>query len=407
MPPLDLPAVPLTGRSAAEIVATELASFSCDPVAGSPAFRGGQEAADAVLAHLDITGYAATRNEVWPPQRRGASGLSPFIRHGLLTLPRVWEHVATAPRADREKFRDELMWQEYSRHLYARLGRSLRQPLRYGVDPASAWTHDPWDRRMACIDLPLQELADTGWLVNQTRMWLASQWTVRGGAGWRAGAAHFHRHLLDGSHAANLAGWQWTVGSATGRPYAFGRWQVERRAPGLCQGCALRRACPIASDPAPLPAPPVDPDPRLRRDPDPRLTAGPLTPVHRRRPERVLLTMESLGDDDPALCAHPDLPVVVALDPALLTAWQLSSKRLIFWLETLLDLAARRPVSLHLGPARALVDAEVAVTFAPVPGFTPLAAGAAVLHPWPWLVRPGPGPLTSFTAWRRGLGTPG
>ena len=82
------------------------------------------------------------------------------------------------------------------------------------------------------------ELHRDGWLVNQTRMWLASQWAVRAGADWRAGEDAMFTHLLDGSRAANRLGWQWTVGTGSGKPYGFSRWQVEKRAPaavpGLC-----------------------------------------------------------------------------------------------------------------------------------------------------------------------------
>ena len=62
-------------------------------VQGSGAIRGGQEAADAALNAFDVTGYAADRNEVYPPGRRGASRLSPYIRHGLISLPRAWSSV--------------------------------------------------------------------------------------------------------------------------------------------------------------------------------------------------------------------------------------------------------------------------------------------------------------------------
>ena len=47
------------------------------------------------------------------------------------------------------------------------------------------------------------------------------------------------------ARAANRLGWQWTVGALTGKPYGFSRWQVEKRAPGVCAGCELRRACPV------------------------------------------------------------------------------------------------------------------------------------------------------------------
>ena len=103
---------------------------------------------------------------------------------------------------------------------------------------------------MACIDATVGELERDGWLVNQTRMWLASQWTVRHGADWRDGEDRFFTHLLDGSRAANRLGWQWTIGAGTGKPYGFSRWQVEKRAPELCAGCARRDDCPIEDWPA-------------------------------------------------------------------------------------------------------------------------------------------------------------
>jgi deoxyribodipyrimidine photo-lyase len=109
--------LPLPGRAAAEeYVARHLAPLVCDEVRGSQSFTGGQAAADAALAAFDVTGYASRRNEVLPASRRGASRLSPYIRHGLLSLPEVWDHVADGPRRDVEKFRDELLWQEFARH---------------------------------------------------------------------------------------------------------------------------------------------------------------------------------------------------------------------------------------------------------------------------------------------------
>ena len=70
------------------------------PVLRSSAIRGGQTAADAALAAFDVTGYAADRNEVYPEGRRGASRLSPYIRHGLISLPRLWKAVAGGPSRD-------------------------------------------------------------------------------------------------------------------------------------------------------------------------------------------------------------------------------------------------------------------------------------------------------------------
>ena len=399
---------PLPGEES-RWVADHLGHLCCDQPAASPRFSGSQHAADAALAAFDVTGYARRRNEVWPVRRRGASGLSPWIRHGLLTLPEVWSTV-DGPPADRTKFRDELLWQEYARHLYARLGDALAHPLRYEPPVgATAGSEDgaavgPWDRSMVCVDSTLTELERDGWLVNQTRLWLAGDWTVRHGADWTLGEQHFFVHLLDGSRAANRAGWQWTVGTATGKPYGFSRWQVEKRAPSLCTQCPHRTACPIQEWPDATPGPPVRPDPRVRADNDPTVTAGPATVIRRATPDTVWLTAESLGDSDPALAAHPTLPVVFVFDEPLLARLALSGKRLVFLAQRLAELSSERNVQVFLGrPREVLADRNLAVTFAPVPGWRRHASvlEPSEVHPWPWLRRPGSGPLTSFSAWKR------
>ena len=375
------------------------------PVVPSPRFRGGQTAADAALGALQVRGYAGRRNHVHPSERRGATVISPYVRYGLLPLRRVYDHVADAPAKDKQKYRDELLWQEYARHLYARLGERTRQDLRYAPPPAAQRWATPWDRSMRCVEATTDELLRDGWLVNQTRMWLASQWTVRGGHAWRAGEEAFFAHLLDGSRAANRLGWQWAVGSGTGRPYGFSRWQVEKRAPELCATCVHHEDCPIEGWPPKAGGPRVaDPPAALKHDPDLARTAGPEEPEEQGTPDAVWLTGESLGDADPALQAHPDLPVVFVFDVPLLAKLKLSGKRLAFLAETLGDLATRRDLHVHRGVVpEELAGHRPAVTFAPVPGFRRIAprVAPAVVHPWPWLARPHDRSIGSFSAWRK------
>lgn len=369
---------------------------------------GGQGAADAALASFDVSGYAVNRNEVWPLERRGSSRLSPYIRHGLLSLRRVWDAVDGGPSRDVEKFRDELLWQEYSRHLYARLGGATRASLRFVV-PERGAAGNPWGGSEACVTVAWEELQGNGWVTNQQRMWLASHWSVRHGQGWRESEDLFFRHLLDGSRAANRVGWQWTVGALTGKPYGFSRWQVEKRAPGLCRSCAVVDACPIEDWPAgDPPAALPDVDPLLRRDPDPGATGGPTEPVRRGDAEAVWITAESLGDEDPALHALPSLPAVFVFDESLLRGLQLSPARLVFLAECLADLAERRQVEVWRGdPVQVLTGRRLAATFTPVPGWRQRAARLNVvdLRPWPWLRAPHGGSVTSFTAWNRTAGT--
>ena len=385
-------------------VKEHLAHLCIDEPRRSDRFVGTQAAADAALADFDLAGYAARRNEVLPRSRRGASGLSPWIRHGHLTLPQVWAAV-DGPATDRRKFRDELRWQEYGRHLYARLGSSTGEPLRHSPTIAVGPPTAAWDRSMRCVEVNLDELERDGWMVNQTRMWLASQWSVRHGADWRAGEQHFVTHLLDGSRAANRLGWQWTIGTGGSKAYGFSQWQVHRRAPGLCATCPHQHACPIREWPDEPPLAAVVANPRLRHDPDLDKTAGPEQPELRATPDAIWLTAESLGDADPALVAHPRLPAVFVFDLRLLQTLRLSSKRLVFLVDRLAELGAQRELQVHLGdPIQVLAGRPVAATFAPVPGWRRRAGSLnlAEVYPWPWLERPKSGPLSSFSAWSKG-----
>ncbi len=395
--PLPIPDVPDVGRWVDE----HLGHLVCDP--GSAArgrHRGGQLAADAALASLDVTGYARRRSTVHPPSARGATGLSPYVRHGLLTLAEVIRAVRDAPGDDRRKFVDEVWWQEYCRHLYARVGTAGRAALRREPAVGTPRWDEPLPAEMACLRHVRAELEQTGWLVNQTRMWVASQWTVRAGHDWADGEAWMFRHLLDGSRAANRYGWQWSVGAMTSKPYGFARWQVERRARAWCSSCPLRDACPIEQWPEAASGAPLD-DSWLRSGDD---LAGPSTPEVRGEPDVVWLTAESLGTRDPARFAWPDLPAVFVFDEPLLARLRLSRKRLVFLTETLAELAEHRPLELFLGsPASVLRDRSPAVTFAPVPGFRTRAErlDLAAVHPYPWLVRPAGRDVTSHSAWIR------
>ncbi|MEL7156076.1 MAG: deoxyribodipyrimidine photolyase [Actinomycetota bacterium] len=413
----------------------------------SSVFRGGQAAADRALRQLALDGYAGRRRTAYPQPRRAVSRLSPWIRHGLLSLPQVWDSVAGGHPDDVAEFRQSLLRQEYSRHLYARLGRDLwslgddrsggdnepdqtpaerRQGRADGAVPVGHDTPPPgWDRRMGCLDLPLDELEEDGWVVDEGRRWLAAHWLERG-LQWQDGAREFHRHLLDGSTAANGVGWLEAHGHLGGRFEPLTRWDVEARAPGLCASCELVYRCPVEraapalpptpttplSAPAPSPptagSTPTTPPPagRLGRDPDPAATAGPVVPRVEGTPDHVWLTAESMGDADPALAAHPDLPAVFVFDAPLLARLRLSTTRLSFLVETLAELATRRRLELWLGdPVEVLADRRLAATFTPVPGWHRRAAALAVVvcHPWPWLRSPNESRIDSFDCWKRSV----
>jgi deoxyribodipyrimidine photo-lyase len=387
-----------------------------DANATNPDLVGTQTAANNALARLDLRGYAASRNQVWPESTRGARRLSAWIRHGLLPLPEVATRAEMAPGSteDHRRFIDELWWQEYARHLYGRLGTLTALPLRYAPperqeSSSKSEPDEVWDPQMLCIKEARQELEQEGFLVNQTRMWLASHWTVRHGVPWRVGEDLFFRHLLDGSRAANRLGWQWTVGAGTGKVYGFSRWQVNKRAPGLCAHCPLQDKCPIEEWPVIQGLASHGGDPRLRFDFLVNKTAGPDTVVRNARPAAVWLTAESLGDNDPAYRSHPDLPVIFIWDAALLTKLRLAGHRLVYLTQRLSEIASQRELHIWRGaPDEVIGASQVATTFAPVPGWRRITRDVdlAEVHPWPWLVRPTERTVASYTAWRKAVSEP-
>lgn len=193
------------------------------------------------------------------------------------------------------------------------------------------------------------------------------------------------------------------MGAGTGKPYGFAKWQVDKRAPGLCSRCSLKSNCPIKEFPDESSPPSLDHDPILDTDFDVSATTGPRTPLRTRKPDFVLLTIDSLGDNDSALVENPDLPAVFVFNKEALQKLQLSSRRLAFYVQTLQDLNSRREVQVFLGdPYQFARDNAVAVTYAPVPSFKKFN-DVAELHPYPWLKIPHAGSVRSFSSWRNHL----
>ena len=178
-------------------------------------------------------------------------------------------------------------------------------------------------------------------------------------------------------------------------------WQVVR--PGLCAKCSLVGNCPVAEFPEETTLAHSENNDRLDVDLDLAATRGPVTPVLNKNAEYVLLTIDSLGDADPAMVAHPELPVVFVFNQPALRKLQLSSRRIAFYLQTLQDLSARRDLRVYLGdPYQFATDHAVAVTFAPVPSFKKFK-NLAEVYPFPWLRMPHAGSVKSFSSWRKNL----
>jgi len=321
------------------------------------AFRGGRAPAVACLDGFDPEAYARTRNHV----TGGVSRLSPWIRHGVLSLAEVRDAALERAGQAAEKFISELGWRHYWREVQASLGPgigvSIEQPAaRPRRPPVAAMPGDVLAAAtgLACIDEFVRRLRDTGWLHNHERMWLAS-WLVHArGIEWRTGADWFLSHLVDGDPASNHLSWQWIAGTFSAKPYLFNRENLDRFTGGaLCRRCPVFGRCDVEGDYEVLAERWFIDDTGGRAGPTPRiLPADAWRPGPSRAPggrPLVWLTLDSLAVTSPAAAAHPDAPRVFVIDPRWLAAERPTLKRLVFIWECLADVSG---VDIHLGDPR-------------------------------------------------------
>ena len=212
---------------------------------------GGREAALMRLAAIQPALYGRTRNHLDGAVTR----LSPYLRHGVVSLAEVWRRTRSLvadPRLTASKFASELAWRDYWQRLYEQWGQGVwhdREEYKTGLcadDYAPDLPSDIEQGRtgLACMDSFSEELRQTGYLHNHSRMWMAAYIVHWRRVSWQTGARWFLTHLLDGDPASNNLSWQWVASTFSHKPYFFNRDNLEEYTAGrYCSQC--RAACPF------------------------------------------------------------------------------------------------------------------------------------------------------------------
>lgn len=218
--------------------------------------EGGRAAADRQLAAIDAKRYGRSRNHL----NGAVTRLSPYIRHGILTLAEVRDAVFSQlkqnnqGRDDGGKLINELGWRDFWQRMWLDLGDRIhddQEEHKTGFAAAEYQQALPDDIRegrtqLACIDGFRNELVSHGWLHNHARMWMAAYLVHWRRVHWRAGADWFLEHLLDGDPASNHLSWQWVASCFSHKPYFFNRQNLERYSNGrYCQDCPSHDSCPF------------------------------------------------------------------------------------------------------------------------------------------------------------------
>ncbi|WP_082687465.1 FAD-binding domain-containing protein [Curtobacterium oceanosedimentum] len=211
--------------------------------------------------------YRRDRNHDQGPSRTNVSGLSPYIRHRLVTEQEVVDAVLERHSLHAaEKFVQEVFWRTYWKgwleqrpEVWRRYRREVREMLagdlpagytdavagRSGIDAMDAWA---------------RELVETGYLHNHVRMWFASIWVFTLDLPWQLGADFFHRHLLDGDAASNTLSWRWVAGVQTrGKTYLATTENIARYTDGRFAPTGLATTARALNEEPFPPAVPVAP----------------------------------------------------------------------------------------------------------------------------------------------------
>ena len=197
-----------------------------------PNFEAAQQRAASIVPGQ----YARTRNAL----DGAVTGLSPYLTHGITSLPQVAMQVAHKHRLSYDdKLVFEFGWREFFHHVWSRAASP--DHILKDMRPANVWPGRyakelPADIRegrtgVPCIDAAVRQLYATGYLHNHARMWLASYCVHLRKVHWRAGADWLYAHLLDGDVPSNHLSWQWVAATFSSKPYIFNASNVAKFAP--------------------------------------------------------------------------------------------------------------------------------------------------------------------------------
>jgi deoxyribodipyrimidine photo-lyase len=216
------------------------------PSASGPdaAMEGGRSAALKALARVEPVAYNRTRNFL----NGKVSRLSPYFRHGMISLQEAAEMAMKKSNGGAYKFMFELAWRDFWRRVWFARGAGIRRSIEEPKVPIGSRAL-PADIRdgttgLPCMDGFVRDLTETGYVHNHARMWFASYVVHHRKVEWSQAADWYYGELLDGDWASKHLSWQWVASTFSHKPYIFNKENLERYSEGqYCAGCKAK--CPF------------------------------------------------------------------------------------------------------------------------------------------------------------------
>jgi len=186
----------------------------------------------------NILGYTKLRNFDFGIQnRKNTSCLSPYVSHGIISETEIINKVLKKHLFNKtEKFIQEVLWRIYWRgwlelrpmvwNDYLIKLKVLNEEYKTNKNYLNAIKGET---NIQCFNDWVNELKETNYLHNHTRMWFASIWIFTLELPWELGAEFFLKHLYDGDSASNTLGWRWVAGIQTpGKHYVASEWNIKK-----------------------------------------------------------------------------------------------------------------------------------------------------------------------------------
>ena len=310
-------------------------------------WRGGRQEALKRLNTMDLESYNRNSNF----SNGSVSKLSPYFRHGCLTLKEASDNVRIRYGPQAEKFVTELARRDYWRRVWYDLGNGIFSDIE---DPKVALG----DKLMPdfirqgitglpCMDGFIRDLTNEGYVHHHARKWFAAYMVHWLKVDWREAADWFENNLLDGDKASNHLSWQWVASLFSSKPYFFNKESLARHTgEKYCATCTVN--CPFDASHEKLSA-------RLFASTAPtkakqhRVAMPERAPISVHRAIAIFVHDEMLSPAHPLL--HKPMPKIFVFDEFLYGKWPL--KRLQFLADCLSEL---QEVEVWIGDARDVLN---------------------------------------------------
>ena len=186
-------------------------------------YEPGEKAAIEILENFfenKISDYKVARDF---PAQDSTSKLSVYLSSGIISakkcVSKLLEISEDSPGTGEYSWFNEIIWREFYKYIIFHYPRvSMRKSFNEKYDQVK-WREDEEDfiawtkgeTGFPIIDAAMKQLLNTGWMHNRLRMIVAMFLSKNLLIDWKRGEEFFMQNLIDGDHASNVGGWQWSA----------------------------------------------------------------------------------------------------------------------------------------------------------------------------------------------------